>query len=189
MTLYVWLVEHQRPSPRVMLGLLLGMVGIVYLALPQTGTLDAATLVVLIVASAGWVAGSLYSRHVDLGASEFQATGLYMLLGGVEVLTVSAFLGEWSRFHWAAVSLRSGLSWVYSTFVACMIGFTAYLWLLRNVRISKVTTYAFVNPLVALLLGWWLAGEKLTVQTGIISALLIGGVILVVTSPTTESIA
>lgn len=179
MTLYEWVFEHRRPTWLMIAGLVLGLAGLVYLSVPDTGEIDRLGLVVLLVCAFMWIIGSLISRNVDLKVSELAATGLYMVQGGALLLIISGISGEAAHFHWHQLTRVSVIGWLYNTFFSSLIGFSCYVWLLRTTRVSLVSTYAFVNPVVALALGWWLAGETLSWHTGIAGALLIGGVLAI----------
>jgi drug/metabolite transporter (DMT)-like permease len=97
-----------------------------------------------------------------LPASQLQATGMEMLLGGGLLLLAATVTGEWARFDVAAISLRSGVAFLYLIFIGAIIGFTAYIWLLKNTTPAKATTYAYVNPVVAVFLGWAILSEPVT---------------------------
>jgi drug/metabolite transporter (DMT)-like permease len=104
-----------------------------------------------------------------------------MLLGGTILCTAGLFTGELSSLHLDAISLRSLLSIGYLIVFGSLVGFSAYVWLLRVVPAARVATYAYVNPVIALILGWALAGEVLTLRTLLASVIIISGVVLIVT--------
>ncbi len=152
-----------RLSIRVPIGLALGCLGVILLVGPRElageKRLDVVGAAALLGASISWAIGSLYQRHAPLPRSPLQSAGMQMLTGGGLLFAASLATGEWTRLHLAEVSSRSVLSIFYLSVFGSVIAFTAYLWLLRNVSASRVSTYAFVNPVVALFLGWAFAGE------------------------------
>jgi drug/metabolite transporter (DMT)-like permease len=169
-----------RPGPRVVAGLALGFAGIVLLVRPGAHFAVApAGAAVLLVGSLCWSFGSLYSRHAPLPASPLLATGMQMLAGGVLMIFAGVALGEPARLALAAVSLRSFLAFAYLVVFGALIGFTAYIWLLRVAPPALVSTYAYVNPVVAVFLGWALGGEPLTARTLAAAAVILTGVALI----------
>lgn len=162
-------------------GLAIGLVGIAVLSAGGTGRDTAGGIVTVLVASALWSAGSVYAQRAPLPRRPLAGTGMEMLAGGVASLVVSAALGEWSGFHPSRVPAQSWEALAYLVVVGSMVAYTAYAWLLGNARLSLTMTYAYVNPLVAVLLGALILGEPLTVRTGIAALLVVSGVALVVT--------
>jgi drug/metabolite transporter (DMT)-like permease len=181
--LFVWLRDHGRPGPRVLLGLLLGLTGLVLLVRPTSmgsaGGIDPLGVAAMMVASAGWAWGSLYGQRAKLPSSPLLGTAIQMLGGGGLLLLASALTGEPARFHLAAVSARSALSLAYLVVFGALIAFTAYVWLLKVASPVLVSTYAYVNPLVAVFLGWAVAGEPITRGTLIAAAVILAGVALI----------
>ena len=185
-----------RPGAGVIAGLILGLAGLVILigpsALNPTAASDEAArngegvvligAVVLILASLSWALGSIYSRHAPLPKSAFVATGMEMFAGGALMLLLALLRGDHMQFDPADVSARSMIAFVYLTTVGSLVGFTAYIWLLKVEPASRVSTYAYVNPVVAVFLGWALAGEALSLRTAIAAAIIIGAVALITTS-------
>lgn len=155
-----------RPNRRTLVGILLGLVGIALLVGPSNLAVNqqirTISYVVLLLAPVSWAIGSLYSRGARLPASQLQATGMEMLMGGGLLLLAATVTGEWTRFDVAAISLRSAAAFVYLIFIGAIIGFTAYIWLLNNTTPAKATTYAYVNPVVAVFLGWLILSEPVT---------------------------
>jgi drug/metabolite transporter (DMT)-like permease len=133
----------------------------------------------LIVASVLWAIGSLVSRGAGLPASARMSTALQMLSGGVLLVLTGTVLGEWSRIDSAAVSSKSVLALVYLILFGAIAGFSAYVWLLRVATPALVGTYAFVNPVVAVVLGWALADEALTPRIGVATLVIVGAVALI----------
>jgi drug/metabolite transporter (DMT)-like permease len=186
MVLLDWLRPRGvRPHAVVFLGLLLGLAGLVLLVRPDgSGSrMDPIGTAALLFASISWAIGSIYSRHARLPRTMLLATGMEMLAGGAILLVASAFTGQLDGFDPRAVSLRSLASLAYLIVGGSLIGFTAYIWLLRVTSPARAATYAFVNPVVAVLLGWIFAGEAITPQILIGSAVVAAGVALVTAAP------
>jgi drug/metabolite transporter (DMT)-like permease len=175
-----------RPAPRVFVGLLLGFAGLVLLVGPKDlggaervspfGTL------ILVVASFAWAYGSIYSRHHPLPRSPLLGVAMQCLAGGIALLLVTLFTGELGRFHMAQVTTRSWFALFYLVAFGSALGFSAYVYLLKHSTATHVSTYAFVNPVVALLLGWSLGGEPLSGRTILASAVILSSVVLVITA-------
>jgi drug/metabolite transporter (DMT)-like permease len=126
-----------------------------------------------------WSIGTVRSRGARQPASPLLATALQMLAGGVVLLIFGTVRGEWAHVHVERVSLLSALSLAYLVVFGAIVAYTAYTWLLRHVEPARVATYAFVNPIVAVVLGWAFAGERLEPRTLIAAALTIAGVALI----------
>jgi drug/metabolite transporter (DMT)-like permease len=178
-----------RPTAGVVAGLVLGIIGIVVLVgpaaltpsgSPMSGILKGA--IVLMLSSLSWALGTIYSRHASLPQSAFVATGMEMFCGGALLALLGIAAGEPMRFDLANVSARSTIGFVYLTTIGSLVGFTAYIWLLRHQPASRISTYAYVNPVVAVFLGWAIAGEPLTVRTMIAAAIIVGAVALITTA-------
>lgn len=186
MVLLEWRAGRVRPRPEVFAGLLLGFAGLVILVGPGEllggRGVHPVGAVVLVLASLSWAAGSVYSRRAPLPQSQFLGTGMEMLAGGALLLLAGTVAGEWARLDLAAVTPRSWLALLYLIVFGSGVGFTAYIWLLRHVSIAKVATYAYVNPVVAVLLGWALAGEALSARTALAAAVIIAAVVFITTS-------
>lgn len=175
-----WQPGGERPSGQVWAGLGLGLVGLTLLVRPWEGggALDLAGVAALVVASLSWAWGSIRSRRLELPASPVMATGLEMLCGGALLLLFGAFAGEPAQLDLAAISGRSILGLVYLiTFGS--LGFTAYIWLLRVANPVLVSTYAYVNPIVAVFLGWLILSEPVTAKTLAAAAVIVAGVALI----------
>lgn len=178
--LFVWMREYGRPAGRVLLGLLLGFAGLVLLVRPSSsGGLDPLGVAAVMVASVSWAWGSLYGRRAKLPSSPLLGTSMQMLGGGGLLFLASALTGEPARLHLAAVSARSLLALAYLVIFGALIAFTAYVWLMRVAPPVLVSTYAYVNPVVAVFLGWALAGEPITRGTLIAAAVILAGVALI----------
>lgn len=182
MVLFDWLRRGgRRPGWRVGLGLLLGFVGVALLVRPGAGggAVDPVGAAVLIAASLSWAWGSLASKRLPLPDSPILTTGMEMLAGGGLLLLASLAAGEPGRFALEAVTTKSLLALGYLIFFGALIGFSAYVWLLREAPPALVATYAYVNPVVAVLLGWAFAGEPLTGGTLAAAAVIVTGVAVI----------
>lgn len=183
MVLFEWLRRGgNRPTVGVVAGLALGFAGLVMLVKPTGGganAVDPVGAAVLLVACVSWAWGSLRSRHVALPESPVMATGLEMLTGGVILLLVGLASGEASNLDLAGASAKSLLALAYLIVFGALVGFTAYVWLLRVAPPALVSTYAYVNPVVAMFLGWALAGEPLTTGMLTAAAVILTGVTLI----------
>jgi len=189
-TVPLWLVLIEalrpggvKPSWRAIIGLIVGFGGIYLLIGPSelTGKFQFDILGTLVLLSAAllWSIGSIYSRSAELTKSALMTTGAEMLAGSIPIFIVSILFGEWKSFSFAQVSVQSWLALLYLITFGSMIGFVAYIWLLQNAPVSLVATYAYVNPLVAVLLGSWLAQEALTGRTLVAAGIIIGSVVFI----------
>ncbi len=176
-----------RPTGRVVAGLVLGLLGLLWLVGPDSvmggGRADLVGAAALIVASFSWAFGSSYSRHASMPGSPFLSTAMQMLAGGVGLLILAVARGEPWQFTAAAVSLRSVLSLAYLVVFGSIVAFSAYVWLLRVSTPARVSTYAYVNPVVAVLLGAAFAGEALTARMLVAAAVIVSGVALITLAP------
>jgi drug/metabolite transporter (DMT)-like permease len=182
---------RRRPSGAVMVGLILGFIGIIVLMGPSEfgghGDVSPVGALVLILGSLSWAIGSFWSRDAELPGSGLLTTGMEMLGGGVLLMIVGAVTGELSQFDIHRISNASVVGLIYLITFGSLIGFTSYIWLLDKVSPARLGTYAYVNPIVAVLLGWAIAGETLTIRTGIAAAIVICAVALITTARSTET--
>jgi drug/metabolite transporter (DMT)-like permease len=172
---------EERPSPRVFGAIALGLAGLAVLTDPLSGraAADPLGVAVVVLGALSWAAGSLASRTAALPSSPGQAAALQMLAGGGILLVCGFVAGEPGRIAWSAVSLRSLLALAYLIVFGSIVAFTAYLWLLKVTDPSLVSTYAFVNPVIAVLLGWAAGGEGLSLRMGVATALIVPAVVLI----------
>ena len=173
-----------KPDWQIILGVLMGFGGITLLFSSARGLspgdgLDLVALAVLLLAALIWSYGSLYGRDADMPSSSLLGTGIEMLGGAAGLFIVGTLAGEWPRLHLADISSTSALGLIYLIFFGSLVGFVSYSWLLRNAPIPLVSTYAYVNPLVAIFVGAWLGNEFITVRI-ILSALVIIGSVAVI---------
>ena len=179
--------ERRRPSARALVGVVFGVAGVVLLVGPvRLGDerVDLAGAAAVLFAAFAWALGSLLSRHFAPPASPLQATALQMLAGGLLLGCASGAAGEWARFSPAAVSGRSIAAVAYLVVFGSLVAFTAYVWLLRVASPALVSTYAFVNPIVAVFLGWLLAREEVGPRTLVAAAVIVVAVVLITLAET-----
>lgn len=192
-TTALWMVllnslhHRTRPSLGGVIGLLLGFAGVALLvgSIENTGNnnmMVPAAIVVLLGAFL-WAGGSLYSRSAKTSSSQLQPAAMQMIAGGVLLLSASLITGEWTRIMIDQVSIRSILSWLYLIIFGSLIAFSSYIWLLRHTAPSQVSTHAYINPLVALILGMALAEEALTTRNVIAAIIIIISVTIITTYP------
>jgi drug/metabolite transporter (DMT)-like permease len=188
----LWMVllgstEHKgvKLGPRVFTGLLLGLVGIALLVGPSEllghGRVDPTGAAILLVGSLSWAGGSLYSRRSSLPKSTLLAASMEMLAGGSLLIVAGLALGEVRGLDMGNVSLRSALGLVYLITFGSLLGFTSYNWLLTHSTPAQVSTYAYVNPVVAVFLGWIIAREPVTLRTALATAVIVSAVALIIT--------
>jgi drug/metabolite transporter (DMT)-like permease len=182
---------RKRPSVAVLLGLVLGFIGIIVLVGPGDvggqGNISPVGALVLILGSLSWAIGSFWSRDASLPESGLLTTGMEMLGGGALLLIVGVLSGDLSHFDIHHVSRASAIGLAYLITFGSLLGFTSYIWLLDKVSPAHLGTYAYVNPIVAVLLGWAIAGETLSVRTGVAAAIVICAVALITTARSTTT--
>ena len=173
----------RRPTVLVGVGLLIGLTGVATLVGPASfgggARIDLLGAATVILGSLAWSAGSIYSRHAPRPQSAVMMTAIQMLVGGVFVGLIGIIIGELATFDVTGVSARSFAAWVYLLIVGSLIGFTAFVFLLRVSTAARVATYAYVNPVVAVILGWLLAGEAISARMLVAAAIIVGGVALI----------
>jgi len=173
-----------KPTWMAILGLLVGFGGIFLLIGPAElasggHSFNPLGIGTLLVAAFLWSIGSIYSRNVDMPKSSLMATGAEMLTGSLAIFLVSGLTGEWRGFSFAEVTTSSWLGLLYLIAIGSLIGFVSYIWLLQNAPVSLVATYAYVNPLVAVFLGAWLANDTLNARILVAGLVIIGSVVLI----------
>jgi drug/metabolite transporter (DMT)-like permease len=181
-------VVKKRPASLTITGILLGVGGVALLSgVDRTVLLSTAGhqasvffyTFILVMAGLSWAAGSLYSRTIISSASLLKLTGIQMLGGGLFMILLGSALGEWSQVHPENLSLRSVFSLIYLILFGSLLSYSAYNWVLRKSSPAKVGTYAFFNPLVAVFLGWLLAGETVTTKMLAGAACILSAVLFV----------
>ncbi|MBM3180185.1 MAG: EamA family transporter [Chloroflexi bacterium] len=173
-----------KPNWQGIVGLLIGFVGIFILVGPSeisgsTTKLNPFGVAALLSACLFWTIGSIYSKSADLPKSSLMNTGAQMLMGSISLFIISIISGELNGWEVSAVSARSLYGLLYLIFLGSLIGFVSYGWLLQNAPISLVSTYAYVNPIVAVLLGTWFGNEALEPRIGVATVIIIGAVMFI----------
>jgi drug/metabolite transporter (DMT)-like permease len=184
MVLLDWLWKGgERPSAMIVSGVVLGLVGVVVLADPFAAIggngVSLAGVGAVLLASLSWSIGSLHGRDADVPKDPFLATAMQMLTGGVVLIVASVLMGETRGFDLRAVTSASLAAWGYLIVLGSFIAFSAYVYLMRNATAATVSTYAYVNPVVAVILGWWLGNEVLSSRMFVAMAILVTAVVLI----------
>ncbi len=175
---------HNHMRWQTILGVVIGFAGIALLISPSeltglSGAIDPVGAGILTLGALFWAAGSLYSRSADLPDSPLLGTSLEMLCGGAGLILVTTLTGEWGQLNLAAISWQSVAGLVYLVIFGSLVGFGSYTWLLRNAPTTLVSTYAYVNPMVAIVMGNLLAGEAFTPRVLIAAAVILGAVVII----------
>lgn len=186
MLVFGWMgTKGVKPAGIEVAGVAVGLMGVALLVVPQEGggNVSLIGLGVLLMSTLAWSGGSLYSRTLTPLPVPLVGTGMEMLVGGAAMLAVSASAGEFGRLTVASWTPRALIALSYLILCGSIIGFSAYKWLLANVRPAIAGTYAFVNPVVAMLLGWAFAGEAMTLRLVLAMALIVGAVAMISLRP------
>ena len=182
--LFNWLIYREgRPNKQTVIGLVLGFIGIGLLIGPGqllgTATFDLLSLLILLLAPILWSFGSLYSRQANLPENIFMSTSMEMLVGGLLLLVLGLLTGEAADLDIAQISRQSLIAMLYLTVFGSIIALTAYVWLLKTVHPSRASTYTYVNPIIAILLGWLILSEPLTPLMIFAMVIIIFAVVLI----------
>jgi drug/metabolite transporter (DMT)-like permease len=184
MVLLDWLRPGgRRPVALVFVGLALGLVGLGLLVGPDSlhggGAVNAIGALVLMAGSLSWAVGSLLTKQAPRPTTSINGSGTQMFAGGLCLLVAGTLVGELARLDLGGVTERSFLGFLYLVVFGSLIGFTAYFYLLSHTTAAKAATYAYVNPVVAVLLGWAFAHEPLTMRTMLAAAVILAGVAII----------
>jgi drug/metabolite transporter (DMT)-like permease len=186
-------LRTQRLTVRLGAGLLIGILGVAVLANPSASMgeapLDRWGVVALLVASMGWSVGTIVSKRLVLPESKPMSAATQMFSGGVQLLILAAISGEFGRFHPRQISINAWFALVYLIIAGSIIGYTAYVWLLHYESPTRVGTYAYVNPVVAVIIGAALGGEIVGPRTILGTALILIGVVAITTAKARASIS
>lgn len=178
-----WRPLGKRPPALVFVGLAMGLAGLVLLINPSASSSGAAVdiggAVILTLASLCWAVGSLYTKHAPKPSTALYGAAAQMIAGGLWLVAAGALAGEFSTMDLAHASTRSILGFVYLTTFGSLVGFTAYFYLLAHTSAAKASTYAYVNPVVAVFLGWALAHEEVTVHAVVAATVILAGVAII----------
>lgn len=182
MSLFESVLTRRAPSMLAIGGIAVGLLGAVILLLPSEGldSLDTLGIGMVALSAIAWAAGSLYARRGQLPKNPLLGTGMEQLLGGAALVALGLGVGELGRLDFAAISVESVLALAYLIVFGSLAAFTAYIWLLNHVPVTTVATYAYVNPVVAVVLGMIFRDESLTLRTVVASVLIIGAVVAMV---------
>lgn len=180
-------LRTQTLTVRLGIALMVGIGGVAILVMPSSAfgqaAVDLAGALALLGGSISWSIASILPRKLKLPESKVMSAGAQMLVGGIQLILVAAVFGEFRGFHADAVSMKAWLSLAYLIVAGSIIGFTAYVWLLHHESPTKVGTYAYVNPIVAVLLGYSLGGEPLGLRTVAGTFLVLVSVVVITTTP------
>jgi drug/metabolite transporter (DMT)-like permease len=179
----VFVYRTEKFSARVAGGTLAGFLGVAVLALPGShlsgSSIGLVALLILTFEGACWGLGTVLSRRMELPESKVVSATIQMGSGGVMLLIASGLIGEFSRFHLSAVTPSVWFALFYLILGGSIIGFTAYIWLLGHQPVQRVASYAYVNPVIAVAIGYFLAGERLNAHILVGAALILAGVLAV----------
>lgn len=180
-----WWSRGVKPTASTIGGLILGTIGILVLVDPVElvggEQVDLLGAFVLLIATVTWAWGSLYSRHAEMPSSPLLATAMEMLSGGILLILFGTISGEFFRFDASAITAQSLFSLLYLVVFGSLVAFTSYIWLLKAVRPALVSTYAYVNPVIAVFLGWLIAEEPLGGRVLLAAAIIVAAVALITT--------
>lgn len=182
-----------RPTWATFVGVGLGIGGLAVLVGPSLGAgqaqLDPWRVGGLVLACFSWSTGSIYTRYARAPAEPFTAAAIQMLTGSLWLFVVSALMGEPGHFDFAAVSSRSLIAWSYLIVAGSLVGFTTFVWLMKHSTPARVSTYAYVNPVVAVFLGWMFAHEPVGPRMFVGAAIIIAGVAIITATRNKKSAA
>ena len=179
MIVFAWAIQHQRVAGKSAVGLLVGLAGVVVLvgsAAPSGGIIY---VIIVLGAAAAWGFGSILSHRLPLPGHALLAAAIEMLAGGVVLLLVAAGTGEFSHVRWSAVPATSWIALAYLIGPGSILAFTAYGYALSHLPVTTVSTYAYVNPVVAVLAGVVILGEHLSLREALGAALVVGSVVII----------
>ncbi|HVT19960.1 MAG TPA: EamA family transporter [Mycobacteriales bacterium] len=182
--LFAAAIGRERATRYHVAGLALGFAGVAALTIGSgSGRASGTGILIVVVAALSWAGGSVWSQTAPTVRRPLVMTGMEMLCGGAGCLVTAAATGEFSDLHLSAVNYRSWLAFGYLIVAGSMVAYSAYVWLLHSAPLSLVTTYAYVNPVVAVALGAVLLGEAFTVRSAVATVAVVGGVVLMLRRP------
>jgi drug/metabolite transporter (DMT)-like permease len=183
----ILVLRTQRLTLRLGFALLIGIGGVAVLVGREAGfgekPIDTSGEIALLVAGVSWSLAAVLTRKLRLPESKVMSSGAQMLAGGILLTLTAAMLGEFRGFHVEAVSIKAWLALTYLIVAGSIVGFTAYVWLIHHESPTKVGTYAYVNPVVAVLVGYFLGGEALGARTVVGTLLVLVSVVVITTTP------
>jgi len=176
-------LKDTRVKLRGIVGLFVGFSGIVYLIAFTTGSTTSnnnfLASALIVACTLSWGGGAVYSRVANVPKSPLLSSGMELIFGGTLVLITSFIIGEPSQFHLSQVTLKSFFGLIYLIIFGSVIAFSAYVWLLGNTSATRISTHTYVNPIIAVFLGWLIANEQITIALIIAAAIIIISVYLV----------
>lgn len=180
---WLWL-KGPRPGPRTVAGLVIGFAGLAILIgvgqlLGGVGNTPLLPSLVVVGAAFSWSVGSIYSKTIRVDVSPMMMSALQMLAGAWMLMGVGTVSGEHRGLYLADISAESWFAWAYLIIIGSLVGFSAYIYVLRHASPAVASTYAYVNPVVAVFFGWAVGGETLTQRTLVAAALIVGAVVLI----------
>lgn len=188
MVIISWFLGYdKRPSLTVFTGLVGGFIGVIALAVStgHTGGSNAVLgIIFLFISLFGWLIGSIYSKRHEFGMSMLKSLGFQMVIGGLVMFVLSVLIGEWSNFSFSQVTLKSFLSAVHLIFFGSIVGYTCYFWLLHNTPTHIAISYAYAEPVIAVIVGYLFGGEHIYPSTLFACTLIIISVFFVIKGKT-----
>ena len=175
-------LSGDRPRPLTVVGTTLGFAGVALLLLPgnRPDGVELVPVLVVVLAAVSWGLGSLISQRVEMPRDPLVSTGWQMLFGGLVLLVSAVLAGETGKVDVASISAKSAWGLAFLILIGSVLAYSAYTWLLQNAPISQATTYAYVNPVVAVILGALLLDEHIPPMMVVASILIIGAVAMIV---------
>lgn len=176
-----WMSGQQKISRLSALGLAVGVVGVAILTRVELSSKDTSLIgmIAVLLGSLSWAAGVVISPKLRLPTDALARTAVPLVCGAVMLLAAAGLTGEFHALHWSAISLKSILGLAFLIFFGSIVAFTAYMWLLQRCPPTLVATHTYANPVVAVLLGWLLAGEALTARVLLASVAILGAIVLI----------
>lgn len=186
--LLLWLKsKNNKPSLSSWIGIILGLLGIITLIGPsnfnQLQGLNPIGVIAILLSSVSWAVGSIYSLQLKMPKSALVSTSIQMLVASVFMLLLASIFGEWSTFNPSNITLSSIYAFMYLVVFGSIIGFTSYAYLIKHTSPTAASTHAYVNPVIAVLLGFWIGKELITNDTIIAAFLLISAVVIIIAKP------
>ena len=187
-------VLAHSPNRWTQIGLVVGFLGLCILVAPSLAGQSLSTeglssqgqvqlapwrILALVGACLNWTIGSMYIRHARHAAAPMSGASIQMLAGAVFMFMASYLLGELREFHWGQIAPEAWWSWVYLVVAGSLIGYTSFVWLMKHASPTLVSTYSYINPMIAVFLGWWILGEQVGPRVLVASATIIAGVVMI----------
>jgi drug/metabolite transporter (DMT)-like permease len=188
---FMWIRFSRHISVRLLLGTACGLAGVVALSLTpgedRSAHIEWLGLAALLFGTFAWAAGTIWSQRLPLPSSKPMAASIQMMVGGLALTLLSIGVGEARAFHWSRLTGSVVFYMFYLIVGASILAFTAYVWLLAHEPAARVASYAYVNPVIAVLLGWSLGGERLSMQIVMGMLLVLAGVVSVLGERTADA--